>query len=98
MGYPFSLRGAGPGRRPERSIERVPVDDDFSLWIALVTLLSLARPARERHMARVHEIARDYGLESKEVLRHLSDLGEFVKSAAARIAPPVERRLRARLG
>lgn len=46
---------------------------------------------------RVHEIIAEYGLESKVVLQHLRDLGEFVKGPSSSIAPPVARRLRQRL-
>lgn len=46
---------------------------------------------------RVHEIAAEYGLESKLVLRQLMDMGVFVKGPSSSIAPPVARRVRARL-
>src|SRR5262245_22635625 len=44
---------------------------------------------------RVHEIAKELGVESKTVLAVLKDMGEFVKSASSTIEPPVARRLRA---
>ena len=44
--------------------------------------------------ARVHELARELGLESKNVLSWLKDNGEFVKSASSTIEAPVARKLR----
>ncbi len=44
--------------------------------------------------ARVHELAKELGLESKNVLSWLKDHGEFVKSASSTIEAPVARRLR----
>lgn len=46
---------------------------------------------------RVHEIAAEYGLESKFVMQHLRDMGEFLKGPSSSMVPPVARRLRARL-
>jgi translation initiation factor IF-2 len=42
----------------------------------------------------VHELAKEFGVTSKEVLAKLKDLGEFVKSASSTVEPPVARRLR----
>ncbi|GIG66308.1 translation initiation factor IF-2 [Phytomonospora endophytica] len=44
--------------------------------------------------ARVHELAKELGVSSKDVLTKLSDLGEFVKSASSTVEAPVARRLR----
>ncbi len=44
--------------------------------------------------ARVHELAKELGLESKNVLSWLKDNGEFVKSASSTIEAPVARKLR----
>ncbi|OLF06087.1 translation initiation factor IF-2 N-terminal domain-containing protein, partial [Actinophytocola xanthii] len=44
--------------------------------------------------ARVHELAKELGVTSKEVLAKLKDLGEFVKSASSTVEAPVARRLR----
>jgi translation initiation factor IF-2 len=44
--------------------------------------------------ARVHELAKELGVESKVVLAKLKDLGEFVKSASSTVEPPVARKLR----
>ncbi len=44
--------------------------------------------------ARVHELAKELGLESKAVLSWLKDNGEFVKSASSTIEAPVARKLR----
>ena len=43
---------------------------------------------------RVWELAKELGLESKELLTRLNDMGEFVRSASSTIEPPVVRRLR----
>ncbi|HHV22695.1 MAG TPA: translation initiation factor IF-2, partial [Propionibacterium sp.] len=43
---------------------------------------------------RVYELAKELGLESKQVLKILNDMGEFVRSASSTIEPPVVRRLR----
>ena len=44
--------------------------------------------------ARVHELAKEFGVTSKELLARLKDMGEFVKSASSTVEPPVARRLR----
>src|SRR5690349_478258 len=44
--------------------------------------------------ARVHELAKELGVESKVVLAKLKEMGEFVKSASSTIEPPVARRLK----
>ena len=43
--------------------------------------------------ARVHELAKEFGVTSKEVLAALQDMGEFVKSASSTVEPPVIRRV-----
>ncbi len=48
--------------------------------------------------ARVHELAKELGVTSKEVLARLSDQGEFVKSASSTVEAPVARRLREAFG
>ncbi|HSN42609.1 MAG TPA: translation initiation factor IF-2 [Propionibacteriaceae bacterium] len=42
---------------------------------------------------RVYELAKELGLESKELLKTLNDMGEFVRSASSTIEAPVVRRL-----
>ena len=44
--------------------------------------------------ARVHELAKELGLESKALLAWLKENGEFVKSASSTIEPPVARKVR----
>ncbi|MGH3965354.1 MAG: translation initiation factor IF-2 [Pseudonocardiaceae bacterium] len=44
--------------------------------------------------ARVHELAKELGVTSKEVLKKLADLGEYVKSASSTVEAPVARKLR----
>src|SRR6266536_4810131 len=44
--------------------------------------------------ARVHELAKELGVTSKDVLAKLNELGEFVKSASSTVEAPVARRLR----
>src|ERR1700731_967795 len=48
--------------------------------------------------ARVHELAKELGVTSKEVLARLSAQGEFVKSASSTVEAPVARRLRESFG
>ncbi len=48
--------------------------------------------------ARVHELAKELGVTSKEVLARLSQQGEFVKSASSTVEAPVARRLRESFG
>lgn len=43
--------------------------------------------------ARVHQLAKQLGVTSKEVLARLSEQGEFVKSASSTVEAPVARRL-----
>jgi translation initiation factor IF-2 len=43
---------------------------------------------------RVHELAKELGVESKEVLETLKGMGEYVKSPSSTVEPPVARRLR----
>ncbi|WP_083971208.1 translation initiation factor IF-2 [Actinoplanes awajinensis] len=47
--------------------------------------------------ARVHELAKELGVDSKTVLATLKDMGEFVKSASSTVEAPVARRLRGAL-
>jgi translation initiation factor IF-2 len=47
--------------------------------------------------ARVHELAKELGVESKTVLSKLQEMGEYVKSASSTVEAPVARRLRAAL-
>ena len=43
---------------------------------------------------RVHELAKELGIPSKEALSKLKELGEFVSSASSTIEPPVVKKLR----
>uniref|UniRef100_UPI0028B0CB6D translation initiation factor IF-2 N-terminal domain-containing protein n=1 Tax=Aeromicrobium sp. TaxID=1871063 RepID=UPI0028B0CB6D len=43
---------------------------------------------------RVHELARELGVESKVVLSTLKEMGEYVKSASSTVEAPVVRRLK----
>ncbi|MCH1868703.1 translation initiation factor IF-2 N-terminal domain-containing protein, partial [Nocardioides sp. CFH 31398] len=47
---------------------------------------------------RVHELAKEYGVESKFVLEKLKEMGEFVKSASSTVEPPVEMRFKKQYG
>lgn len=42
---------------------------------------------------RVYELAKDLGLESKELLAKLQEVGEFVRSASSTVEAPVVRKL-----
>ncbi|WP_309114415.1 translation initiation factor IF-2 [Saccharothrix sp.] len=44
--------------------------------------------------ARVHELAKELGVTSKELLNKLAESGEYVKSASSTVEAPVARRLR----
>jgi translation initiation factor IF-2 len=44
--------------------------------------------------ARVHELAKELSVTSKEILAKLGEMGEFVKSASSTVEAPVARRLR----
>ncbi|MFC5066296.1 translation initiation factor IF-2 N-terminal domain-containing protein, partial [Actinomycetospora atypica] len=48
--------------------------------------------------ARVHELAKELGVTSKQVLTQLESLGEFVKSASSTVEAPVARKLRDSMG
>ncbi|GHD07464.1 translation initiation factor IF-2 [Zhihengliuella salsuginis] len=43
---------------------------------------------------RVHELAKELGIPSKEALSKLQEMGEFVRSASSTIEPPVVKKLR----
>ena len=47
---------------------------------------------------RVHELAKEFGVESKVVLAKLSEMGEFVKSASSTVEPPVVKRFNDKYG
>lgn len=42
---------------------------------------------------RVYELAKELGLDSKELLAKLQEVGEFVKSASSTVEAPVVRKL-----
>ncbi|WP_305094731.1 translation initiation factor IF-2 [Prescottella sp. R16] len=48
--------------------------------------------------ARVHELAKELGVTSKELLARLKEQGEFVKSASSTVEAPVARRVRESFG
>ncbi|MGA0777931.1 MAG: Hsp33 family molecular chaperone HslO, partial [Gemmobacter sp.] len=55
-----------------------------------------SHPDQDRRIVskvRVYELARELGVESKDVLAKLQEMGEFVRSASSTIEPPVARRL-----
>ena len=43
---------------------------------------------------RVHELAKELGITSKELMGHLKEAGEFVKSSSSSLEPPVVRQMR----
>ncbi|WP_043534202.1 translation initiation factor IF-2 N-terminal domain-containing protein, partial [Actinomyces polynesiensis] len=43
---------------------------------------------------RVHELAKELGITSKELLTHLRENGEFVKASGSTLEPPVVRTVR----
>jgi hypothetical protein len=46
---------------------------------------------------RVHEVANQFGIDSKIALEMLKEMGEFTRSASSSISPPVARKLRRHL-
>ena len=46
---------------------------------------------------RVYELAKELGLESKDLLTQLQNMGEYVRSASSTIEPPVVRRITEKL-
>jgi translation initiation factor IF-2 len=56
--------------------------------------------ARRRNVAktRVHELAKEFGVESKFVLEKFKEMGEFVKSASSTVELPAEMRFRKEVG
>jgi len=48
---------------------------------------------RKVSKVRVHELAKQLGMESKEVLAKLQEMGEFVRSASSTVEAPVVRKL-----
>ena len=55
----------------------------------------LSKPKKKR--IRVHEIAAEYGIDSKKALAVLKDIGEFVKGPLSQLVFPVARKLRSAL-
>ena len=47
---------------------------------------------------RVHELAKEYGVESKFVLEKLKEMGEFVKSPSSTVELPVEMKFKKQYG
>ncbi|MGK7224130.1 translation initiation factor IF-2 N-terminal domain-containing protein, partial [Kocuria flava] len=43
---------------------------------------------------RVHELAKELGITSKEAISTLQSLGEFVRGASSTVEPPVAKKLR----
>ena len=46
---------------------------------------------------RVHELAKELGITSKEAISTLQTLGEFVRGASSTVEPPVAKKLRSAL-
>ena len=43
---------------------------------------------------RVHELAKQLGVSSKDLVAKLAEIGEYVKGPSSAVLPPVERKLR----
>src|SRR6478736_3502872 len=56
----------------------------------------MVRTEDRRNVAkvRVYELAKELGVESKTLLNHLKEKGEFVRSASSTIEAPVVRKIR----
>ncbi len=74
----------------------VPTEDDLSVY-TFDGLESESRPGLGTGSGtpklRVYEIAKEFGVDSKEVLAKLQSLGEFVRSASSTVEPDALRRL-----
>ncbi|MDP4886752.1 MAG: translation initiation factor IF-2 N-terminal domain-containing protein, partial [Aquiluna sp.] len=46
-------------------------------------------------LPRVYDIAKELGIDTKDALAKLEELGEYVKGGSSTIAPPVAARLKA---
>jgi hypothetical protein len=76
----------------------VPKDDDLNVYIfdglepdpdAVQTAGSVGGTRKPR----VYEIAQEFGVESKDVMVRLGEMGEFVRSASSTVEPDALRRL-----
>jgi hypothetical protein len=86
----------GSTRRDLRSIKssrRFAIPPLNGVWPLLTRMTGADASLPSMANPRVHEVAADFGVDSKMALDILKDRGEFVKSAASSIAPPVARRL-----
>ncbi|MEY4337698.1 MAG: hypothetical protein RL680_593, partial [Actinomycetota bacterium] len=52
-----------------------------------------AKTGEKVSKVRVHELAKQLGMESKVVLAKLQEMGEFVRSASSTVEAPVVRKL-----
>src|SRR3712207_9341893 len=86
-------------RRPPRST-LFPYTTLFRSTNGLSNAPHTGSEARRRNVAktRVHELAKTYGIESKEVLEKLKEMGEFVKSPSSTIELPVEMKFKKQYG
>lgn len=76
----------------------VPKDDDLTVYVfdgletdpdAVPAYGSVSRT----HKPRVYEIAKEFGVESKDVMNQLKRMGGFVRSASSTVEPDALRRL-----
>lgn len=64
-------------------------------WVIEGPSATRPEPVRAGHYVRVYELAREVGIESKDMVRHLRNSGEYVRSHTSSVAVPVAERLRA---
>jgi len=91
-----SLWEQGPAR-PSGYARYVPSQEDPGAYTFIESQTynwdEAAKQGSRRGKPRVFEIAKEFGVESKEVLAKLQEMGEFVRSAAATVEPEALRHL-----
>jgi hypothetical protein len=73
-----------------------PTDDDLSVY-TFDGLESKPLPSLRMPRARVFEIAKEFGVESKTVMAKLQEMGEFVLSSSSSVGPEALLKLREHL-
>lgn len=64
-------------------------------WVIEGPSVTKPEPLRAGHYVRVYELAREVGIESKDLIRHLRLSGEYVKAHTSYVALPVADRVKA---
>jgi hypothetical protein len=64
-------------------------------WVVEGPSVTKPEPLRAGHYVRVYELAREVGIETKDLVRHLRLSGEYVRGAQSFVAVPVADRMNA---